>query len=165
VFSVFHCNHLWLTQSGMVGSVISEGSPRSRMSSTNAQGYSSFYQHLAVSPELGIFRRFGAYWAKKVHDETSDLSTCLAVLNLELAKWPDLQAQTILDCPKRLMMEKCPKDTAGGKYLHLHEAWDRFDKALMVYGMSRHTSVRSMLTCLRRDVVYERAHHEHAYTG
>lgn len=84
---------------------------------------------------MGSFRRFGAYWAKKVHDETSELLACLAVLNQELANWPDLKAQTVLDCPRRILEEKCPIGTAEGIYIPLYDAWEKFDKALMLYGM------------------------------
>jgi hypothetical protein len=102
------------------------------MSSANDQGYSSFYQHLAVSPEIGSFRRFGAYWAKKVHDDTSEFLACLAVLNQELEKWPELGAQTVLDCPKTFMKEKYPVGTPDSE--PLHDAWDKFDAALTRYG-------------------------------
>jgi hypothetical protein len=102
------------------------------MSSANDQGYSNFYQHLAVSPEIGSFRRFGAYWAKKVHDDTNELLACLAVLNQELEKWPELRAQTVLDCPKGFMKENVPIGTLNSE--PLHDAWDKFDTALIRYG-------------------------------
>jgi hypothetical protein len=103
------------------------------MSSTGAQGYNHFYKHIAVFPELGIFRRFGAFWAKRLHDETSELVACVVTLEDELKKWPNLKANTVLDCPKRVAKERCP--TNESQYKPLHEAWLKYDEALVRYGM------------------------------
>jgi hypothetical protein len=103
------------------------------MSTTSPQGFSSFYKHLAVLPELGIFRRFGGHSAKRLHDETSELVACLATLEDELQKWPHLDAMTVLDCPKRVANENCPESDA--RFKPLHEAWKKYDKALVRYGM------------------------------
>jgi hypothetical protein len=103
------------------------------MSTFDAQGFSSFYKHVAVFPELGIFRRFGGLWAKRLHDETSELVACLATVEDELKKWPHLEAVTVLDCPKRLANENCPKNDT--RFKPLHEAWAKYDEALLRYGM------------------------------
>jgi hypothetical protein len=103
------------------------------MSSTGARGYNHYYKHIAVFPELGIFRCFGAFWAKRLHDETSELLACLVTLEDELKKWPQLDAITVLDCPKRLAREICPKNDK--RYKPLHKAWAKYDMALVRYGM------------------------------
>lgn len=102
--------------------------------SSVAQGYSSFYNHIALCPELGIFRRFGAFWAKRLHDETSELLAHIATLDETLEKFPELGAKSVLDCPKRLVEE----NRAGNseKYKTVIKAWSKYDKALLRYGMS-----------------------------
>ncbi|KAH4110459.1 hypothetical protein HBH64_158370 [Parastagonospora nodorum] len=102
------------------------------MSTTNARGYSSFYFHIAYNPELGNFRRFAAYWAKRVHDETAELSACIANLDREIKRFPNLDAQTVLDCPKRTFQEGCP-DTQD-QYKNVNSLWKEYDEALMRYG-------------------------------
>jgi hypothetical protein len=102
------------------------------MSST-AQGYNSYYKYLALSPELGIFRRFGSFWAKKLHDETSEVLACLAALEDEFEKWPDLSGMTVLDCPRRRVKQLCSGDKK--KYKLLKKAWFEYDRALVRYGM------------------------------
>jgi hypothetical protein len=104
------------------------------MSST-PQGYSSYYQHVALSPGLGRFRRFGAYWSKKLHDETSEVEAYLLTLEDEMKKpkYSALPAKTVLDCPRRIAIDFCPRNVK--EYEPLHRAWDEFDKALVRYGM------------------------------
>jgi hypothetical protein len=102
------------------------------MSMTDARGYSSFYFHIAYNPELGNFRRFAAYWAKRLHDETAELSACIAKLDKEIKKFPHLDAQTVLDCPKRTFQEGCPR--LESPYADINVLWDRYDEALMRYG-------------------------------
>jgi hypothetical protein len=113
------------------------------MSSSGARGYSSFYQHIALSPGLGKFRRFGAFWAKRVHDETGELLACIATLDEEIRKFPTLDAATVLDSPKRIVQDNCPR--TDPHYKPLHDAWDAYDKALMRYGRSNspHTGLGS----------------------
>jgi hypothetical protein len=102
------------------------------MSTTNARGYSSFYFHIAYNPELGNFRRFAAYWAKRVHDETAELSACIAKLDKEIKKFPRLDAQTVLDCPKRTFQEGYQDNKV--QYKELKDLWVKYDEALMRYG-------------------------------
>ena len=84
-------------------------------------------------PEIGIFRQFGGHWAKRLHDETSELVACLATLEDELKKWPELNASSVLDCPKRVVEENCPKKEE--RFKPLHKAWMEYDTALTRYGM------------------------------
>jgi hypothetical protein len=105
----------------------------SLMMMSTPQGYSSFYEHVAYSPELGIFRKFGAYWAKRIHDETSEVLARLVTLEDELEKCDVLDAKSVLDCPRRIAKELCPKSVK--KYKPLHRAWAEYDKALVRHGM------------------------------
>ncbi|KAF2036000.1 hypothetical protein EK21DRAFT_53265 [Setomelanomma holmii] len=102
------------------------------MSSTPAapQGYSSFLKHIAVLPETGIFHRFGDLWAKRVYDDASNLVTCLAKVTDEVRQRPELGAETLLDCPMRVIKAKCPKKSHKPLYI----AWAEYDKALKRYG-------------------------------
>ncbi|KAF1912597.1 hypothetical protein BDU57DRAFT_583016 [Ampelomyces quisqualis] len=107
------------------------------MSSTTqpTQDYSSFYAHIGSYPELGIFRRFGGYWAKRLYDETSELVECITKLEEELRKWPGFEATTVLDCPKRLLKEIKPRsEEERSKLESLCAKWDAYDKALLQYG-------------------------------
>lgn len=99
------------------------------------QNYSSFYAHIGAYPELGIFRRFGGYWAKRLYDETSELVECITTLEEELSKWPDLKATTVLDCPRRLVKEiRTSSKDEKIKLKVLCAAWAAYDKALLRYG-------------------------------
>ncbi|KAH8733088.1 hypothetical protein GQ44DRAFT_745303 [Phaeosphaeriaceae sp. PMI808] len=108
----------------------------SSSSARSVEGYSSLYKHIAKYPELGLFRRFGAFWAKKLHDDTSEVLARLEVLNGELQKCPDLDAKTVLDCPLRFVKEKCSKEYPDGdnRYRLLLTAWTEYDRALVRYG-------------------------------
>jgi hypothetical protein len=97
------------------------------------QGYSSFYKHIALSPELGNFRRLGANWAKKLHDDTSEVLACLRALEAKIKALPELDAKNVLDCPRRLVKELCAENP--GKYGPVDMAWTEYDKALVQYGM------------------------------
>jgi hypothetical protein len=95
------------------------------------QPYSSLYKHFELFPENALFRKFGAFWAKKVHDETSELGACLVRLNDLIGQVPELNAKTVLDCPLRVVKEVCPK----ADHESLYAAWDEYDKAMMRSGM------------------------------
>lgn len=99
----------------------------SSQSSTEPQGYGSFYHNVALSPEIGLFRRFGAYWAKRIHDETNELLACILVVDDEIKKCHELQATELLDVPRHFIRN-------GARYNHIRSAWVKYDKALMRYG-------------------------------
>lgn len=103
------------------------------------EGYKALYKHIGVYPELGLFRRFGPLWAKKLHDDSSEMLACLGKLNQELGRVPEFQGMTVLDCPRRIVKEKCPKDDQ--QYAELWKAWDEYDRSLLAYG--------TFATCLR----------------
>jgi hypothetical protein len=88
------------------------------------------YKYIALCPQIGLFRRFGAFWAKKLHDETSELNECLTALNDQIGRRPELDAKTVLDCPLRIVKKKCPKD----QHKTLYDAWAAYDLALIRYG-------------------------------
>jgi hypothetical protein len=94
------------------------------------KGYSHFYKHFAACPELGLFRRFGSFWAKKLHDDTSEFHARLEGLQKELGRFPELGGKTMLDCPLWIVREKCPKEDEK-----LWEAWKKYDASLLNYGM------------------------------
>jgi hypothetical protein len=97
------------------------------------QGYSLLYKHIAACPELGLFRRFGSYWAKKLHDDTSEFQASWEALHEELKRYPDLGGDTVLDCPLWIVKEKCPKGDKA--YKALWKAWNNYDASLLKYGM------------------------------
>lgn len=97
------------------------------------QGYSLLYKNIATYPELGLFRRLGAFWSKKLHDDTSKFRTCLFNLNDHLGKVPGLGGKTVLDCPLGIVQAKCPRSHA--LYAELWDAWDKYDASLLNYGM------------------------------
>jgi hypothetical protein len=106
------------------------------MSSSDGEGYSSFYNHIALVPELGSFRRFGAFWAKKLHDESSELLAHIATLDEAIQECPGLDAKSVLDCPKRYVEEN--RKVNKNKCRVVTQAWLKYDKALMRYGMTRY---------------------------
>jgi hypothetical protein len=93
---------------------------------------SSFYEHIALYPENGRFRRFGAYWAKRLHDETSELQVYTSLLNDQIKLWKVLDAMSVLDCPLRVVKEKCPREHP--QFETLYKAWDAYDEALKRHG-------------------------------
>jgi hypothetical protein len=95
-------------------------------------GYGSLYINIARYPELGLFRRLGAYWAKKVHDDTSEFLASLENVNRELGALHELGENSILDCPKRVVRMKCPEGPERYKALYL--AWSKYDECLLQYG-------------------------------
>ena len=95
-------------------------------------GYGSLYMNIAMYPELGLFRRFGAYWAKKLHDDTSDVLTRLGDLNRAIASVPELGESSVLDCPLRVVKEKCPENEP--RFENLYTTWKKYDEALLRYG-------------------------------
>jgi hypothetical protein len=99
----------------------------------NLEGYSFLYKHIAHTPELGLFRRFGAFWAKKLHDDTSEFLACLSTLNEHLGKISELDGKTVLDCPLHVVKQVCPMSDSDSK--PLYEAWAAYDMALLQYGM------------------------------
>jgi hypothetical protein len=131
--SLSYCSHLRLTQTRIARCSVSEPQPQDKMSSGNDEGYSSFYNHIALVPELGNFRRFGAFWAKKLHDESSELLGHIASLDEALEKWPELDAKSVLDCPKRYLEEN--RQGHEEQYKTVEQAWSKYDEALMRYGM------------------------------
>lgn len=118
--------------------------------STTTQGFTSFYAHIAEVPELGIFRRFGGYWAKRIYDDTSEVVWCLTALEVELAKWSQLDAyeKTVLGCPRRLINDIKPTVEDATKYKALCDAWKAYDDALLRHGKCRYRALssRSKLT-------------------
>lgn len=97
------------------------------------QGHSVFYKYFAVYPEIGRFRRFGSYWAKKIHDDTSELQACIRILNEQLKKYPELGGMTVLDCPRALIKKVCPED--DDRFRELWEALRNYEKSLREHGM------------------------------
>jgi hypothetical protein len=93
-------------------------------------GYIALYQNIALYPELGLFRRFGGYWAKKLHDDTCEFLDCLGDVNKQIQD--RLGEDSILDCPLVVAKEKCPKDKKDNDELYL--AWKKYDEALLQYG-------------------------------
>jgi hypothetical protein len=97
-------------------------------------GYGALYINIARSPELGLFRRLTAHWAKKVHDDTGRFLKSLDTVNREIAALRELGTKSVLDCPFRVVEEKCPKGHA--RYNALYSAWEQYDKCLLDYGAS-----------------------------
>jgi hypothetical protein len=95
-------------------------------------GHGSLYLNIAKYPELGLFRRLGAYWAKKVHDDTSQFYASLDKVNRQLGALPELEARSILDCPLRIVRQKCTKDPK--RYKSLCDAWEEYDIYLLQFG-------------------------------
>jgi hypothetical protein len=96
-------------------------------------GYGALYLNIARYPELGLFRRFGPYWAKKLHDDTSNFLSCLEDLNRAIADISELGAISVLDCPLRFAKEKIVgKDS---RFEKLFSKWEKYDEALLKYGM------------------------------
>lgn len=96
--------------------------------------YGAFYLNVARYPELGSFRRFGAYLTKKAHDDTCEFFMCLADLNKELANIPELGHKSILNCPMWLIREKCPE--GNGNYDKLYDLLKKYDESLVKHGMT-----------------------------
>jgi hypothetical protein len=96
--------------------------------------FREFYQHIALYPENGLYRRFGAYWAKRVHDETSELRACIAELNDKITLCNVLEATSVLDCPLRVVKAKCPKGTSNPEFESLYDAWGAYEEALKRHG-------------------------------
>ncbi|KAH7086733.1 hypothetical protein FB567DRAFT_50076 [Paraphoma chrysanthemicola] len=92
--------------------------------------YKSFYKDIASFPELGRFRRHGAFWAKKVHDDTCELRERLGALNEQLKKLPGGCVTTVLDCSKSSIRANFGKKERA-PVLH---AWNAYDRALLKYG-------------------------------
>ncbi|KAF2831183.1 hypothetical protein CC86DRAFT_401731 [Ophiobolus disseminans] len=93
--------------------------------------YGALYQNIAIYPELGLFRRFGSYWAKRLHDETVVFLDLLEDVNREIInRSADLGETSILDCPLRIVKQKCPKEANQS----LYDAWDKYDAGLERYG-------------------------------
>jgi hypothetical protein len=109
-------------------------------------GHGALYINIARSPELGLFRRFTAHWAKKVHDDTCQFLESLDIVNREIAALPELEVGSILDCPLRYANETCPK--GPDRYKALYLAWEKYDKCLLDYGEPVAHSVCSKLTAL-----------------
>tara|TARA_R110002003_G_scaffold126_35_gene11754 strand:+ start:2727 stop:3683 length:957 start_codon:yes stop_codon:yes gene_type:complete len=110
---------------------------------TTTHGYSSFYKDIASFPELGRFRRFGGFWAKKVHDDTGELRECLAALNKELGALPGVGVKTVLDCSKSAIKKEFSDQDLTHK--PLYDAWSAYDKALVQYGESARRDRRTRL--------------------
>jgi hypothetical protein len=105
-------------------------------------GHGALYINIARSPELGLFRRFTAHWAKKVDDDTGRFLKSLNILNQEIEALRELEVNSILDCPLIFAEGKCPKGHA--RYNALYSAWEKYDKCLLDYGESvAHRCVRS----------------------
>lgn len=94
------------------------------------KGYSSFYEEVAVFPQLGVFRRYGPYWAKRMHDEASELRLRVSMLDQKIVECTGLKVH-VLDCPRWIAREKCQADKLGP----LNAAWDEYEAALTRYGM------------------------------
>lgn len=96
-------------------------------------GQSALYRNIALYPELGLYRRFASYWAKKLHDDTSEFLDRVAKVNGEIEKHQArLGEDNFLDCPLRILKERCPKGPA--QYRDLYSAWKSCDEGLMRYG-------------------------------
>jgi hypothetical protein len=93
------------------------------------EGYSLLYKHIAACPEIGLFRRLGSFWAKKLHDDTSKFQACLVTLNDQLKRYTDLPGKTVLDCPLWIVKQTCPKNDQK-----LWRAWREYDASLLNYG-------------------------------
>jgi hypothetical protein len=94
------------------------------------QGISALYYHIARYPELGLFRCFAPYWAKKVHDDTSVFLESLRKVNEELGKIEGFEGKSILDCPLVVMKKKCPV----GRFGPLYDAWTKYEENLERHG-------------------------------
>jgi hypothetical protein len=66
-----------------------------------------------------------------VHDDTSEFLACMSTLDNELQKIAGLDGKTVLDCPLRLVKEKCALSDSKS----LFNAWTAYDQALMRYGI------------------------------
>jgi hypothetical protein len=137
-----NCSHPRLTPTRLAHCFISEPRPQDKMSSSDDEGYSSFYNHIALFPELGNFRRFGAFWAKKLHDESSELLGHIASLDEAIEGWPELDAKSVLDCPKRYLEEN--REGHEEQYETVNQAWSKYEEALMRYGMLCSSIVKFM---------------------
>jgi hypothetical protein len=90
------------------------------------------YLNIARYPELGLFRRFGSYWAKKLHDDTSNFLSCLEDLNRAIVDIPELGTNSVLDCPLRFVKEKSTEKDS--RFKELLSMWKSYDEALLKYG-------------------------------
>ncbi|KAH7076543.1 hypothetical protein BKA63DRAFT_285025 [Paraphoma chrysanthemicola] len=107
---------------------------------TTLNVYNSFYKDIASFPELGRFRRHGAFWAKKVHDDTCELRDRLAALNHELKKLTGDGVETVLDCSKSTIRKNFSKE----KRKPVFHAWNAYDRALMQHGQTLCMSAQVM---------------------
>lgn len=114
-------------------------SPRASLGQVNMEegnqlyGYSMLYKHFGVYPESGRFRRFGPFWAKKLHDDTAEFQASIGSLNQQLKKYPELGGATVLDCPRILVKKMCPENNP--RFKKLWKAWRNCDRCLLNYGM------------------------------
>jgi hypothetical protein len=96
-------------------------------------GHSALYRNIALYPELGLYRRFAAYWAKKLHDDTCEFLDRLEEVNREVEKHKSqLGEDYFLDCPLKVVKERCPESDV--QYKSLYRAWRKYDGGLMQYG-------------------------------
>lgn len=94
------------------------------------EGFDPFYRHIAYRPELARFRRLAAFWAKKLHDDTSVFGSRCDELNQLLRDCPELNGKTVLDCPYWMAERDCPED----RWEDIRVAWKAYEEALIKYG-------------------------------
>ncbi|KAF2662858.1 hypothetical protein K491DRAFT_672702 [Lophiostoma macrostomum CBS 122681] len=96
------------------------------MSQREHADYTSFYEDIALYPEVGRFRRFGELLAKKLYDDIEDVEDRIKVVNGALAtckSTPGISGSTILEV-HRSEIKDCEE---------IKEPWDAYESALMGY--------------------------------
>lgn len=94
-----------------------------------SEGYEALYQNIALRPEVGCFRRFGAEWAKLLHDDTEEVLTNQNNVYKELERVrPTSSGVTVLDCPRSYVK---------AHHLDIYEhQWVPYEASLRKYGIS-----------------------------
>lgn len=88
--------------------------------------YTNFYKDCALYPEQPKFRRFAAYWAKKLYDDTEELVKGEKELSNAIAGFRESRGQgplSVLDCPRSLI-----QGNDG-----LKKQWSDFEQLLRTY--------------------------------
>lgn len=92
-------------------------------------GFANFYDSLALYPEVGKYRCFGANWSKRLYDDIEEVIQKQDALNKALArKWKATNeadgGATLLDVPRSFVSKE---------EVEIKEKWGQYEEALTKY--------------------------------